>query len=81
MSGIYYATSHTISIRAAYRGADGKIRKSHLAHINDDGQPLCRVRARGEFTSAGHLGWTTHFEPPTCPVCLRFFARSKGGAA
>lgn len=83
MSGIYYATSLTTSIRAAYRAGDGQIRKSHLANINDDGKPLCRVRARGGFTDAGCLGWSLHFEPPTCSVCLRFAARQqqKGGAA
>lgn len=74
--------THTTSIRASYRGGDGKIRKSHLAHINDSGIPLCRVRTRGGFTDGGCLGWSVSFEPPTCPVCLRFDARrKKGGAA
>lgn len=80
MSSTSYALTHTTSLRAAYRGGDGKIRKSHLSHINDDAKPLCRVRARGGLTDGGCLGWTIHFEPPTCPVCLRFAARIKGGA-
>ena len=70
-----------VSIRAWYTSPHGKFTKGYRAHINDDGLPLCRCRARDGFTGGKADKWVIEFKKPTCPVCLRIAARSKGGVA
>lgn len=70
----------TISIRAWYRNSSGKLTKGYKSHIDDDGFPLCRVRARDGFIGGSPDKWITSFEQATCPVCLRMQAR-QGGVA
>lgn len=74
-------TPTTTSIRAWYTTPTGRLCKAYKSHINDNGFPLCRCRARDGFTGGSPDKWVVSFEEPTCPVCLRMAARSKGGVA
>lgn len=63
------------TIRAWYKSADGKTRRGHQIHINDNGLPLCRCRAREVFTASAAESWLLGWDKPTCPVCIRMEKR------
>lgn len=63
------------AITAWFKGTDGKMRRGHRVHINDDGKPLCRCRTRQAFALASTDGWEISRDEPTCLVCIRIEKR------
>jgi len=65
------------TIWARYKASDGRLRRGHQIHINDNGRPLCGDRVRQGFNVAHPDKWVIGSDEPTCVVCIRMQKRLK----